>query len=90
MGKWDDLAPWESQVLAALVVSDVQRAMEALVWGTNTRLWGTVPICSAARHKKRSRRSHRTYFLRRIMPSLASSSRRRSGPGCLPSPTTGV
>ena len=29
MGKWDDLAPWERQVLAALVVGDVQRAMEA-------------------------------------------------------------
>jgi RNA polymerase sigma factor (sigma-70 family) len=33
MGKWDDLAPWESQVLAALAVGDVQRAMEALVLG---------------------------------------------------------
>jgi len=33
MGKWDDLVPWESQVLAALVVGDVQRAMEALVAG---------------------------------------------------------
>jgi RNA polymerase sigma-70 factor (ECF subfamily) len=33
MGKWDDVAPWESQVLAALSVGDVQRAMEALVLG---------------------------------------------------------
>jgi RNA polymerase sigma-70 factor (ECF subfamily) len=31
--KWDDLAPWESQVLAALTVGDVQRAIEALVLG---------------------------------------------------------
>ena len=33
MGKWDDVAPWESQVLAALGVGDLQRAMEALVLG---------------------------------------------------------
>jgi RNA polymerase sigma-70 factor, ECF subfamily len=33
MSKWDDLAPWDSQVLAALVVGDVQCAMEALVLG---------------------------------------------------------
>ena len=33
MGKWDDVAPWERQVLAALVVGDLQRAMEALVLG---------------------------------------------------------
>jgi RNA polymerase sigma-70 factor, ECF subfamily len=33
MGKWDDLTPWESQVLAALSVGDVQRAIEALVLG---------------------------------------------------------
>jgi RNA polymerase sigma-70 factor (ECF subfamily) len=33
MGKWDDLAPWESQVLAALAVGDIQRAMDALVLG---------------------------------------------------------
>jgi RNA polymerase sigma-70 factor (ECF subfamily) len=33
MGKWDDLAPWESRVLAALAAGDVQRAMEALVLG---------------------------------------------------------
>jgi RNA polymerase sigma-70 factor (ECF subfamily) len=33
MGKWDHLAPWESQVLAALSIGDVQRAIEALVMG---------------------------------------------------------
>jgi RNA polymerase sigma-70 factor (ECF subfamily) len=33
MGKWDELAPWESQVLAALVANDFQRAIEALVLG---------------------------------------------------------
>src|SRR4029453_15757423 len=33
MGKWDDVAPWESQVRAALSVGAVQRAMEALVLG---------------------------------------------------------
>jgi RNA polymerase sigma-70 factor, ECF subfamily len=33
MGKWDDLAPWDSQVLAALVVGDCQRAIDALVRG---------------------------------------------------------
>jgi RNA polymerase sigma-70 factor, ECF subfamily len=33
MGKWDDLGPWEGQVLAALSLGDFQRAMEALVLG---------------------------------------------------------
>jgi RNA polymerase sigma factor (sigma-70 family) len=33
MGKWDHLAPWDSQVLAALSIGDVQRAIEALVMG---------------------------------------------------------
>lgn len=33
MGKWDDLAPWDRQVLAALAVGDFQRAMEVLVRG---------------------------------------------------------
>jgi RNA polymerase sigma-70 factor, ECF subfamily len=33
MSKWDDLARWESQVLAALSVGDFQRAIEALVLG---------------------------------------------------------
>src|SRR5262249_18810676 len=33
MGKWDDLVPWESQVLAALSIGDVQQAMEALGMG---------------------------------------------------------
>jgi RNA polymerase sigma factor (sigma-70 family) len=33
MGKWDDLAPWESQVLAALSLGDLQGAMDALVLG---------------------------------------------------------
>jgi RNA polymerase sigma factor (sigma-70 family) len=33
MGKWDDLGPWEGQVLAALSLGNVQRAMEALVLG---------------------------------------------------------
>jgi RNA polymerase sigma-70 factor (ECF subfamily) len=33
MGQWDDLTPWESRVLAALSVGNVQRAIEALVLG---------------------------------------------------------
>jgi RNA polymerase sigma-70 factor (ECF subfamily) len=33
MGKWDHVAPWDSQVLAALSMGDVQRAIEALVMG---------------------------------------------------------
>jgi RNA polymerase sigma-70 factor (ECF subfamily) len=33
MGKWDDLALWDSQVLAALSIGNVQRAMDALIMG---------------------------------------------------------
>ena len=33
MGKWDDLAPWERKVLAALGGGDFQRAIDALVLG---------------------------------------------------------
>jgi RNA polymerase sigma-70 factor (ECF subfamily) len=33
MGKWDDLAPWESEVSSALGVGDFQRALDALVLG---------------------------------------------------------
>lgn len=33
MGKWDDLVPWDSQVRAALLGGDFQRAMDALVLG---------------------------------------------------------
>jgi RNA polymerase sigma-70 factor (ECF subfamily) len=40
MGKWDDLASWESQVLAALAIGDVQRAMEALVLGYQHAVMG--------------------------------------------------
>ena len=40
MGKWDDLAPWESQVLAALLVGDFQRAIDALVLGYQHAIMG--------------------------------------------------
>lgn len=33
MGKWDDLAPWDRKVLAALGGGDFQRAIDALVLG---------------------------------------------------------
>jgi RNA polymerase sigma-70 factor, ECF subfamily len=40
MGKWDELAPWESEVLAALLVGDFQRAIDALVLGYQHAIMG--------------------------------------------------